>query len=100
MTSTNTNLHNTVVKINRGGFVKPIELAKALGIRPQQVYGYIRTGKIASVREEVTGNILVAVEAASLYCEARDKRAQELADKAALELLEQNKQDVVVEATS
>ena len=39
--------------------VNPIELAKALGIRPQQVYNYIRNGRLESVRLNSTQKIVI-----------------------------------------
>ena len=39
--------------------VNPIELAKALDIRPQQVYNYIRNGRLESIRLNSTQKIVI-----------------------------------------
>jgi hypothetical protein len=75
MTTRNSTIHASLRDHVVGDeFIKPMTLAKVLGIRPQQVYGYVRKGKLESVLEPVTGKILVKVASASSYVEAREAR--------------------------
>jgi hypothetical protein len=43
------------------GVVNPIMLAKALGVRPQMIYNYIRDGKIKTVDRNNTQKITIDV---------------------------------------
>jgi bifunctional DNA-binding transcriptional regulator/antitoxin component of YhaV-PrlF toxin-antitoxin module len=86
-----TTVNTTVAKVQRHDvagtqYVKPIELAKALGIKPQQVYGYIRKGKLESVIEPATGKQLVKLQSASDWVDAREARAAEREAQVAAEL--------------
>jgi hypothetical protein len=52
------------------GQVNPIELAKALGIRPQMIYNYVRNGKLEatqSTTQKVQISVQVATEFAAKY---------------------------------
>src|SRR5262249_39993369 len=46
----------------KSGVVTPIELAKALNVRPQQVYNYIRNSRIAAHKTEDTQKLVVSWE--------------------------------------
>jgi hypothetical protein len=78
--------HEVSNRLAREGFIKPMELAKALGIKPQQVYQYTRKGKLETVIEPHTGKILIKVESAAAWLTARDQRTAAAAEKAAAEL--------------
>jgi hypothetical protein len=39
--------------------VNPIELARAMKVRPQMIYNYIRKGKIAAVRQNNTQKLFI-----------------------------------------
>jgi len=51
--------------------VTPIELAKALDIRPQMIYNYIRDGRIASRKTPDTQKIVIPLEVAQAYVATR-----------------------------
>jgi hypothetical protein len=72
------------------GYVKPTALAKELGIRPQQVYGYIRNGSGFPHKNNTDGSFIVPVgsgdpetDARAWIEERRKRRAEREAKKAA-----------------
>jgi hypothetical protein len=44
------------------GVVTPIELANAVGKRPQMIYNYIRAGRIAAHRNDETQKLVINLE--------------------------------------
>jgi predicted DNA-binding transcriptional regulator AlpA len=59
------------------GVINPIELAKFLGIAPQQIYNRIKQGKIATVDRNTTQKIVIPLWAATKFAaEYLDKQAQ------------------------
>jgi hypothetical protein len=72
------------------GIVNPIVLAEAIGVRPQMVYNYIRSGRIKAVKHNNTQKLVIewkeAVAFAQRYMDrkarAELKRQQELAGDA------------------
>jgi hypothetical protein len=69
------------------GVINPMELAKFLGIRPQQVYQAIRDGKLSAVKQNNTQKLVIenseAIRYAATYLDRKAQRllqqAQELA---------------------
>ena len=55
--------------------VNPIELAKALDIRPQQVYNYIRNGRLEGVKHNSTQKIVIPWAAAVAFASQRYSKA-------------------------
>lgn len=66
----------------KDGVVNPIELARAIGVRPQMIYNYIRTGKISAVRQNNTQKLFipeaVAYDFASKYLSRKAKKQNEI----------------------
>lgn len=59
-------------------YVLPLELARVIGITPQVIYNYIRTGRIK--HELVNGKIVIPITAANEYLNKRfekEKRKHE-----------------------
>jgi hypothetical protein len=71
------------------GVVNPIELAKALNVRPQMVYNYIRDNRIKSSRND-TGKIVVAWGEAVAFAQRYLNRKEQTAAKAAAQLASAN----------
>jgi hypothetical protein len=63
--------------------VNPIVLARAIGVRPQMIYNYIRDGRIKSVRHNNTQKLAIELPEALRFLAARMTR--EAAKKALLE---------------
>ncbi len=57
------------------GVVNPIVLAKVCGIKPQQVYNYIRKGYIAAVRENNTQKLYIELNDAVAFVMRRLNRS-------------------------
>jgi hypothetical protein len=49
-----------LLKQQEQGVVNPIMLAQAIGVRPQMIYNYIRSGRIASVMDNNTQKKTIA----------------------------------------
>jgi hypothetical protein len=49
-----------LLKQKEQGVVNPIMLAQAIGVRPQMIYNYIRSGRIASVMDNNTQKKTIA----------------------------------------
>lgn len=70
LTSATPRMHVQVTE----GVVNPIELAKALGVRPQQVYNDIRAGRLGSVTHTVTQKMVIEWDDAVEYSRKRFDR--------------------------
>ena len=60
------------------GYIKPIQLADKLGVRPQQVFGWVRNGDLDHVLSDA-GTKLIKVEDAKAFL---SKKAEYYAAKA------------------
>lgn len=72
------------------GVVTPIAYAEVLDVRPQMIYGYIRTGRIAARKTPDTQKLVidfnVAVDFAAKYLTDRQEREEKREAKLAAEL--------------
>jgi hypothetical protein len=62
------------------GIVNPIVLAKALGVKPQMIYNYIKNGKITAVKQNNTQKLVIswseAIDFAQRYLNRKLRRQQ------------------------
>jgi len=65
-------------------FVTPLELSRCCGIKPQVIYNYIRTNRIAGTR--VNGKILISWAEATEYLNKRYAKEQRKAEQIEREL--------------
>jgi hypothetical protein len=67
-----------LVQQKEQGVVNPIILARALGVRPQMIYNYIREGKIASVADNNTQKKVIPYSVALAFAQGYlDRKAQQ-----------------------
>ena len=57
------------------GVINPIELAKALDVRPQMLYSYIRDGRLEAHETPDTQKLVIRLEDALEYVRKRLERA-------------------------
>jgi hypothetical protein len=64
------------------GVVNPIEFAKLLGVRPQMIYNYIRSGKIKAAKHNNTQKLYIEADEADRfareYLGRKQARAQQI----------------------
>jgi hypothetical protein len=66
------------IQLEEWNVISPMVLAEFLGVRPQFIYGYIREGRIPSVRDNNTQKLYIEEDAALVfahnYLERKAKR--------------------------
>jgi hypothetical protein len=79
-----------LMKQREQGVVNPIMLAQAIGVRPQMIYNYIRSGRIASVVDNNTQKKTIAWSVAVAFAQQYLNRKAVKAAKVERELAGQD----------